>query len=37
MPVLERAQHDNPDKVAVVGVNYQDFPADTRAFVDASA
>jgi peroxiredoxin len=33
MPALERAQHDNADRVAVVGVNYQDFPADTRAFV----
>ena len=33
MPVLERAQHDNGDRIAVVGVNYQDFPDDTRAFV----
>lgn len=33
MPVLERAQHDNADRITVVGVNYQDFPDDTRAFV----
>jgi cytochrome c biogenesis protein CcmG, thiol:disulfide interchange protein DsbE len=33
MPILERAQHDNGDRIAVVGVNYQDFPDDTRAFV----
>ncbi|HEY5170670.1 MAG TPA: TlpA disulfide reductase family protein [Acidimicrobiia bacterium] len=33
MPILERAQHDNGDRVAVVGVNFQDFPDDTRAFV----
>ena len=33
MPVLERAQHDDGDRVAVVGVNFQDFPDDTRAFV----
>jgi thiol-disulfide isomerase/thioredoxin len=33
MPALQRAQDDNPDRVAVVGVNYQDFPDDTRAFV----
>ncbi len=33
MPALEQAQHDNGDRIAVVGVNYQDFPDDTRAFV----
>ena len=33
MPVLERAQHDDGDRIAVVGVNYQDFRDDTRAFV----
>jgi peroxiredoxin len=33
MPVLERAQRDHGDKIAVVGVNYRDFPDDTRAFV----
>jgi cytochrome c biogenesis protein CcmG/thiol:disulfide interchange protein DsbE len=33
MPVLERAQQDNANRVAVIGVNYQDFPGDTRAFV----
>jgi len=33
MPILERAQHDNGDRIAVVGVNYRDFPADTRDFV----
>jgi cytochrome c biogenesis protein CcmG/thiol:disulfide interchange protein DsbE len=33
MPVLEQAQRDNGDRIAVVGVNYQDFPDDTRAFV----
>lgn len=33
MPALERAQRDHADRVVVVGVNYQDFPADTRAFV----
>jgi cytochrome c biogenesis protein CcmG/thiol:disulfide interchange protein DsbE len=33
MPILERAQHDDGDRVEVVGVNYQDFPNDTRAFV----
>ena len=27
------AQHDDGDRIAVVGVNYQDFPDDTRAFV----
>ena len=36
MPVLEQAQHDNGDRIAVVGVNYQDFPDDTRAFVRAA-
>jgi peroxiredoxin len=33
MPALQRAQDDNAGRVAVVGVNYQDFPGDTRAFV----
>lgn len=33
MPVLEKAQHDNGDRIAVVGVNYKDFPDDTRDFV----
>jgi cytochrome c biogenesis protein CcmG/thiol:disulfide interchange protein DsbE len=33
MPILEKAQHDNGDRIAVVGVNYKDFPADTRDFV----
>ena len=33
MPILERAQHDDGDRIAVVGVNYLDFPDDTRAFV----
>jgi peroxiredoxin len=33
MPALARAQHDNTGRVAVVGVNYEDFPADTRTFV----
>jgi cytochrome c biogenesis protein CcmG/thiol:disulfide interchange protein DsbE len=33
MPILERAQHDDGERIAVVGVNFQDFPDDTRAFV----
>jgi cytochrome c biogenesis protein CcmG/thiol:disulfide interchange protein DsbE len=33
MPILERAQHDDGPRIAVVGVNYRDFPDDTRAFV----
>ena len=33
MPVLERAAHDDADRLTVLGVNYQDFPDDTRAFV----
>jgi cytochrome c biogenesis protein CcmG, thiol:disulfide interchange protein DsbE len=33
MPALQRAQDDNAGRVTVVGVNYQDFPGDTRAFV----
>ena len=33
MPILERAQHDSVVPVTVVGVNYRDFPQDTRAFV----
>ena len=33
MPILERAQHDAGPRIAVVGVNYRDFPDDTRAFV----
>ena len=34
MPVLERAQRDSGNRIAVVGVNYQDFASDTRDFVD---
>jgi cytochrome c biogenesis protein CcmG/thiol:disulfide interchange protein DsbE len=33
MPILERAQRDIGDRIAVVGVNYQDFPNDSRDFV----
>jgi len=33
MPVFERAQRDDGSRVAVIGVNYQDFPNDSRAFV----
>jgi cytochrome c biogenesis protein CcmG/thiol:disulfide interchange protein DsbE len=33
MPILERALRDNGDRIAVVGVNYQDFPNDSRDFV----
>jgi cytochrome c biogenesis protein CcmG, thiol:disulfide interchange protein DsbE len=33
MPVLERAQRADASRLAVVGVNYQDIPADTRDFV----
>jgi len=33
MPLLEKTQLDDGDRIAVIGVNYQDFPADTRAFV----
>jgi cytochrome c biogenesis protein CcmG/thiol:disulfide interchange protein DsbE len=33
MPILERAQHDEGNRIAVVGVNYEDFPKDTRDFV----
>jgi cytochrome c biogenesis protein CcmG/thiol:disulfide interchange protein DsbE len=33
MPILERAQRDDGPRIAVVGVNYRDFPDDTRAFV----
>jgi cytochrome c biogenesis protein CcmG/thiol:disulfide interchange protein DsbE len=33
MPTLERAQRDNGSRIAVVGVNYQDIPGDTRDFV----
>ncbi len=33
MPALDRAQHDNGNRIAVIGVNYEDFPDDTRAFV----
>ena len=33
MPILERAQRDLGDRIAVVGVNYQDFPNDSRDFV----
>ena len=34
MPVLERAQRDAGNRIAVVGVNYQDFASDTRDFVN---
>jgi peroxiredoxin len=34
MPALERAQRDAGGRIAVVGVNYQDIPADTRDFVN---
>ncbi len=34
MPVLERAQRDAGDRIAVIGVNYQDIDSDTRDFVD---
>jgi cytochrome c biogenesis protein CcmG/thiol:disulfide interchange protein DsbE len=34
MPVLERAQRDAGDRIAVIGVNYQDFASDTRDFVN---
>jgi thiol-disulfide isomerase/thioredoxin len=34
MPVLEAAQRDAGGRLAVVGVNYQDFASDTRDFVD---
>jgi peroxiredoxin len=33
MPILDRVQHDEGTRLAVVGVNYLDFPDDTRAFV----
>ncbi|HUI49452.1 MAG TPA: TlpA disulfide reductase family protein [Acidimicrobiia bacterium] len=33
MPILERAQRDAGSRITVVGVNYQDFPNDTRDFV----
>jgi cytochrome c biogenesis protein CcmG/thiol:disulfide interchange protein DsbE len=33
MPILERAQRDVGDRIAVVGVNYQDFPNDSRDFL----
>jgi cytochrome c biogenesis protein CcmG, thiol:disulfide interchange protein DsbE len=33
MPVLERAQRDSGNRVAVIGVNYEDFASDTRDFV----
>ena len=34
MPVLQKLQEREGDKVAVVGVNYQDFAGDTRDFVN---
>jgi peroxiredoxin len=34
MPVLERAQRDSGNRVAIVGINYQDFASDTRDFVN---
>jgi len=33
MPILQRAQRDVGDRIAVVGVNYQDFSNDSRDFV----
>jgi thiol-disulfide isomerase/thioredoxin len=33
MPVLERAQRDSGGRIAVIGVNYQDFASDTVDFV----
>jgi cytochrome c biogenesis protein CcmG, thiol:disulfide interchange protein DsbE len=33
MPVLERAQRDSGNRIAVIGVNYEDFASDTRDFV----
>jgi cytochrome c biogenesis protein CcmG, thiol:disulfide interchange protein DsbE len=33
MPILERAQRDVGDRIAIVGVNYQDFPNDSLEFV----
>ena len=32
MPILQRAQRDVGDRIAVVGVNYQDFPNDSREY-----
>jgi thiol-disulfide isomerase/thioredoxin len=34
MPVLEDLQREYGDRLAVVGVNYRDAPADSRAFVE---
>jgi thiol-disulfide isomerase/thioredoxin len=34
MPVLQRLQDRQPEKVTVIGVNYQDFAGDTRDFVN---
>ena len=33
MPVLERAQRDSGNRIAVIGVNYEDIADDTRDFV----
>ncbi|MDP9335280.1 MAG: TlpA family protein disulfide reductase [Actinomycetota bacterium] len=33
MPILERALRDTGDRIAIVGVNYRDFPNDSRDFV----
>jgi cytochrome c biogenesis protein CcmG, thiol:disulfide interchange protein DsbE len=33
LPVLEQFQHDDAGRLTVVGVNYQDLPSDTAAFV----
>ena len=33
LPVLERFQHDEAGNLAVIGINYQDLPSDTKAFV----
>ena len=34
MPALQQVQDRQPDQVAVIGVNYQDFAGDTRDFVN---
>lgn len=34
MPVLEQAQRDAGNRIAVIGVNYQDIDSDTRDFVN---
>ncbi len=34
LPVLEAVQRDEGNRLAVIAVNYQDFPEDTRRFVE---